>query len=97
MSAPTEGDESTEEEQVDHDSSGESRLERAVTDLASHWQAMLFAAGCLAVAGWAAFLNQEMSPKWYVPLLTTYAVAAVGYVYLAERSSLSFGSTGVEA
>jgi hypothetical protein len=64
MSTPTEGDASTEEEQVDHDSSGESSLKRTVTDVARRWQALLFAAGCLAVADWAAFLNQETSPKW---------------------------------
>ncbi|WP_089882094.1 hypothetical protein [Halogeometricum limi] len=80
------------EDAADDGQSDESFVKRVATDVARHWQAATFALGSLAVAYWAAFVNPAMSPRWYVPILLIYATLAVGYIYLTEESSLSFGS-----
>lgn len=92
MTLPTRADDSA-EERAD-DGSEESTIKNVASDVSDHWRAMLFAAGSLAIAYWAAFLNQQMSPKWYVPIMVTFALGAVGYVYLAEHSTIRLGTSG---
>ncbi|MDS0294530.1 hypothetical protein [Halogeometricum luteum] len=76
---------------------GESYLRTAAGDVARHWQAAAFAVGSLAVAYWAAFLQPSASPKWYVPIMLGYAALAVGYIFVAEESSLNLGSRNPNA
>lgn len=91
MNEPTRTEDS-EKQRID-DGSEESTLENAASDVLGHWQATLFAAGSLAIAYWAAFLQPQLSPKWYVPIMVTFALGALGYVYLAEHSTIRFGSS----
>jgi hypothetical protein len=90
MNVPTRADDAR-EERAD-DGSEESALENVASDVAAHWQAALFAAGSLAVAYWAAFVQPELSPKGYVPIMVAYALGAIGYVYVTEHAGVRIGS-----
>ncbi|MFC6824550.1 hypothetical protein [Halopelagius fulvigenes] len=94
MNAPTRADDAADDGRGG--GSEESSLENAVSDVSSHYKAVLFAAGSFAVAYWSAFVRPEMSPKWYVPIMVTFALGALGYVYLAEHSTLRLGTTRAE-
>jgi hypothetical protein len=89
MDAPSRTDDSGRDEPTDE--SAESTLHHAVSLLVSHWQATLFAAASLGVAYWAEFYNDPMSPKWYVPIMLTFALGALGYIYLTAYSSMRIG------
>lgn len=90
MKAPTRADDASDERGGGSD---ESALETILSDVAKHYKALLFAAGSLAVAYWSAFVQPEMSPKGYIPLMVTFALVAVGYIYVAEHSTLRLGTT----
>lgn len=94
MNAPTRADDAADDGRGG--GSEESGLGTVVSDVSSHYQAVLFAAGSAAVAYWSAFVRPEMSPKWYVPIMVTFALGALGYVYVAEHSMLQFGTTRTE-
>jgi hypothetical protein len=64
----------------------------AVADWARHWKAWSIVGFSLLVAGWAAFVQPQASPKGYIPIFVAFALMAAGYVYLDEETQVRFAS-----
>jgi hypothetical protein len=78
---------------VSTDGSDSSRSPRdAIADWARHWKAWSIVGFSLLVAGWAAFVQPQASPKGYIPIFVAFALIAAGYVYLDEETQVRFAS-----